>query len=191
MKVIGLDISIAATGYCIVDEHKGLKDWGVVKTAPKGYESDTRRFDDISTEIFSRVADYGCGAVFVENYAYAAPGNIMRVAELTGIIKCDFLHNFGVEQGDGLFVVAPSTLKKYALGSGVGDKGLILKAIFKKWGMDTDENNIGDAYVLARMGVDFLGYTKDDTFTCQHKYEDECIKAVAKQNGVKLERRKK
>lgn len=192
MKIIGLDISIAATGYCIINGGDNIvKDVGVVKTAPKDFNSDMERFDQISMEIFSKMGDYGVGAVFVENYAYAARGNLMRIAELTGIIKHDLYCTFGLKPGEGVFVVAPSTLKKYVLGTGVGDKNLVLKYIWKKWGVDIDDDNAGDAYVLARMGLDFLGYTKDDGFTCKHKYEDECIKAVAKQNGIKLDRRKK
>jgi hypothetical protein len=73
----------------------------------------------------------------------------------------------------------------------VGEKNLVLKYIWKKWGIDIDDDNAGDAYVLARLGVDFMMYKKYEEFICDHKYEEECIKAVAKQNGIKLEKRKK
>jgi len=191
LRVVGLDISIGATGYCIMDGEKGLKDCGVVKTQPKNFASDMERFDQISMEIFSKIGDHGQDAVFIENYAYAARGHTARIAELTGIIKHDLYCTFGLKPGEQVFVVAPGTLKKYVLGSGVGDKNLVLKYIWKKWGVDIDDDNAGDAYVLARLGVDFLNYTKNDGFTCQHKYEEECVKAIAKQNGVKLGRRKK
>lgn len=191
LKITGLDISITGTGYCIMDGGKRVKDCGVIKTSPKGFNSDVARFDQISTEVFSKMGDYGVDAVFIENYAYAAPGNMTRIAELTGIIKHDFYCTFGLEPGEKVFVVAPGTLKKYALGTGVGDKGLILKYILTKWKVDIDENNTGDAYVLARMGVDFLNYIKDESFTCEYKYEDECMKAMAKQNGIIVNKRKK
>ena len=189
-NVIGLDISIGATGYCIMSEKREVVDCGVIKTIPKDYTSDIHRFDDISTEVFARVGDHGVDVVFLENYAYAAPGNTHRIAELTGILKHVFYTTCGLDVGRDVFVIAPSTLKKYVLGSGVGDKGLILKYILTKWGVDIDENNTGDAYVLARIGLDFLSYMNDDNFVCENKYEDECIKAVAKQNGIFLNKRK-
>jgi Holliday junction resolvasome RuvABC endonuclease subunit len=191
MRIIGLDLSITATGYCIVDEEKKMIDSGVVTTAPKDFSSDIERFDKIATDIFSKVGEHCCDAAFIENYAYAARGNLARIAELNGIIKHDFFCTWSLAPGEKLFVVAPSTLKKYIIGKGIGEKSLILKCVLTKWGVDIDNDNIADAYGLARVGVDFLRYHKDDTYTCKHKYEDECVVAIGKQNGIKLERRKK
>jgi crossover junction endodeoxyribonuclease RuvC len=190
MRIIGLDLSITQTGYCIVNEEKKIIDNGVILTKPKDFDSDMARFDFIATEIFGKVGNHGCDAAFIENYAYAARGNLTRLAELAGIIKHDLFCTWGLAQGEKCFVVAPATLKKYILGSGVGDKNLILKYVFTKWGVDIDNDNIADAYGLARMGVDFLECIKNGSYVCKHKYEDECIKAVAKQNGIKIPKKK-
>jgi len=168
-----------------------MLDNGVIKTKPKDFSSDMKRFDMIATTVFDKMGEHCCDGAFVENYAYAARGNVARLAELGGIIKHDLMCTWGMAPGDKLFVVSPSTLKKYVLGSGVAEKSLILKTVLKKWKVDLDDDNIADAYGLARLGVDFVKYNKDAAYTCDHKYEDECIKAVAKQNGLKLERRKK
>lgn len=191
MRIIGLDLSITSTGYCIMDDKKEAVDYGTIKTIPKDFSSDIERFDKIATGIFDKVAEYDCRAAFIENYAYAARNNLTRLGELTGIIKHDFFCTWRIKPSEELFVISPSTLKKYVIGTGKGDKNVILKYIFIKWEMDVDDDDIADAYALARMGVDFINYKKDDSYTCRHKYEDECMKAIAKQNGIKLERRKK
>jgi Holliday junction resolvasome RuvABC endonuclease subunit len=191
LRIIGLDLSITSTGYCIMNEKKDLMDEGLIKTNPKSFGSDMERFDKIATSIFDKVGEHNCDGAFIENYAYGARGNLARLAELAGIIKHDFFCTWGLVPGDKLFVVAPSTLKKYILGSGVAEKSLILKTVLKKWEVDIDDDNIADAYGLARLGVDFIKTVKDDAYICKHRYEDECIKAVAKQNGIRLAKREK
>jgi crossover junction endodeoxyribonuclease RuvC len=53
--------------------------------------------------------------------------------------------------------VPPCNLKKFVTGKGNCAKELIIKEVYKRWGFDTDNNNIADAYGLAMMGAAMEG----------------------------------
>ena len=47
--------------------------------------------------------------------------------------------------------VPPMTLKKYATGKGTAKKQEMLLQIFKRWGVEFNDDNAADAYALARL----------------------------------------
>jgi len=51
-------------------------------------------------------------------------------------------------------VVEPTVLKRFVTGKGQGKKELMLKEVYKKWGADFDDNNLADAYGLARIALE-------------------------------------
>lgn len=50
-------------------------------------------------------------------------------------------------------IVPPTSVKKFATGSGVSAKNLMIKAVYTKWGADVDNDNAADAYTLARIAA--------------------------------------
>ena len=54
-------------------------------------------------------------------------------------------------------IVAPTTLKKFATGSGKGDKDMMMMEVFKTYGFSAMDNNECDAYALAAVGQALLG----------------------------------
>lgn len=53
--------------------------------------------------------------------------------------------------------VAPATLKKYATGSGRGDKSELRMQLFKRTGIDEPDDNKVDAWWLRHAGLDWYG----------------------------------
>ena len=54
-------------------------------------------------------------------------------------------------------VIAPGELKKFITGKGTAKKELMLLNVYKKWNVSFEDNNLCDAYSLARMALhDFL-----------------------------------
>jgi len=53
-------------------------------------------------------------------------------------------------------IIAPTSLKKFVAGEGKGQakKELMLLKTYKKWGIEFDNNNLCDAYGLARMALE-------------------------------------
>lgn len=48
--------------------------------------------------------------------------------------------------------VPPTSVKKFATGSGNAAKELILQQVYKRWGVEFHDNNQADAFVLAQIG---------------------------------------
>ena len=79
------------------------------------YQDDLGRFQSLAEWVVECVGDCKSGAI--EGYAFAANGQITRIAESTGILK------FLLHQKDiALDAYAPSQIKKFATGKGRADK---------------------------------------------------------------------
>lgn len=63
-----------------------------------------------------------------------------------------------VELGRKFVVVPPTTLKKFICGTGAAKKELMLKEMFRRYGVDTDDNNQADAAALAIFGLAHDGH---------------------------------
>jgi crossover junction endodeoxyribonuclease RuvC len=53
-------------------------------------------------------------------------------------------------------MVAPTALKKFITGKGNAKKELMLMKIFKRYGLEFENNNLADAYALARYGENLI-----------------------------------
>ena len=79
------------------------------------YQDDLGRFQSLAEWVVQCIGDCKSGAI--EGYAFAANGQITRIAESTGILK------FLLHQKDiALDAYAPTQIKKFATGKGRGDK---------------------------------------------------------------------
>ena len=75
------------------------------------------------------------------------------LAELNGIIKF-WLWRRGIPY----VLVAPTTLKKFIMGKGKGEKSLIVREVFKAYGVDAATDDEADACVLAHIGQCLIGW---------------------------------
>jgi Holliday junction resolvasome RuvABC endonuclease subunit len=89
----------------------------------------------------------------IENNAFNAVGLAKSVlAELNGIIKF-WLWRRKIDY----VLVAPTTLKKFILGKGKGDKSFIVREVYKTYGLDAGTDDEADACVLAHIGACLIG----------------------------------
>ncbi len=51
-------------------------------------------------------------------------------------------------------IIAPGTLKKFVTGDGRAKKDLMLLKVYKKWGVEFSDDNLADAYGLARHALE-------------------------------------
>lgn len=157
--VVGLDLSLTATGIAGADWAKTLK--------PKntGYD----RLRNIRDSV---VLDYTASAdlVVVEGPSYGSKtGNQHERAGLWWLIAYALWM-----RGTPLAVVPPSNLKKYATGSGIADKDRVMASVVRRFDWFDGDNNAADAAVLAAMGYDHLGHP---TVTMPQAHR-EALKAV-------------
>jgi Holliday junction resolvasome RuvABC endonuclease subunit len=84
--------------------------------------------------------------------SYAA----LVLGELSATVRLAIFDYFD-EDDDRRFPlkVPPMTLKKYASGKGNAKKQEMLLQIYKRWGIEFNDDNAADAYGLARMAAEF------------------------------------
>ena len=174
--IIGLDISLSNSGIVKLDTENNTISKFTIKTHPNPNRmARLEKFWKIFLEI---IDDYCFGdkvlankVLFsLEDYSYAIRNSrsLISLAEQGGLIRFHF-HKIGAN----LQLYAPAEVKKFATGKGNAKKELMIKAVYKKWGFDTNDQNLADGYVVARLRLaqyelqnelkqmsDFLEYEK-------------------------------
>ncbi len=153
---IGLDVSMRATGLVMLDCDCAVVDrrvigWPASKHPARTLAERIAYFVKVSKEIRAAVevvAELVPVRIVLEGYAVHGPGDPTLAPELGGIVRLG-LHAFDAIE------VAPQLLKKYATGAGNAPKDAVMLQVYKRWGFDCgNDNNLADAYTLARMGRD-------------------------------------
>lgn len=147
MRILGLDLSITSSGYCImdVDENNdfkivGIKLYGFTDTKKWIYDSDdlviTKIPEDYNNHpphyrsqlIYDIMEDYvdRIDYVAIEDYAYAGKGKIFDLAEFEGGLK-----NLYYAKKIPIKKFPPMTVKLCVTGHGMADKVMMLM-YFKK-----------------------------------------------------------
>ena len=155
MKTLGIDLSLRSTGIVILCEDGKVELATVIKSRPRGDQpiDEIKRILQLVDDIFNAVyidnpKDVPDLAI-IENVAYMAKGtslvqlsalNYMVRARLLAL-KCRFI------------ICAPTSLKKFITGSGKGEKDHVMMAIYKDYGFESMDNNVGDAFGLAAAGL--------------------------------------
>lgn len=107
----------------------------------------------------------------MEGYANGAKFGREQAGELGGRVK-QVLHD--TLPGDVGYptIVAPTALKKYITGKGAAKKNEILLAVYRKWGIEFDDDNAADSYGLAHVAWDIRN--ECSTFA----YEEEVVDSL-------------
>jgi crossover junction endodeoxyribonuclease RuvC len=77
------------------------------------------------------------------------------------------------EAGMPFYVVSPGQIKKFATGKGVGQKSIVVREVYKRWGIDTKDDNQADACVLAYIAESILHLSMDAP-----KYQIEVVQKI-------------
>lgn len=144
--VLGIDPSLTATGLALPDGSTRT-----IKYTPRTLSGDARLLV-IYEEIMSAVVDHGVSHAMIEDLPSHA-----KSAGLTGrsqgVVRLALVMA-GVPYGE----VIPSSLKKFATGSGTAQKPDMRMELYKRTGIDLKDDNQMDAYWLRQMGLHHLGF---------------------------------
>jgi len=137
--VVGLDLSITATGYSHDLTTSTYKPFGA---------GDLRLVSirDAMTPIFT-----WADLVVIEGPVLRSSAAI-ALGLLHGVIRAAL-----IDAGIPYALVPPATLKKYATGKGNAGKPEMAVALYKRCGLELADDNQVDAYWLRAMGLDHLG----------------------------------
>jgi len=154
-KYVGLDMSLSSTGFCIKDGDKLHIE--TIRTNPRTCDNDLERLQHIVKEILKRIpADVGM--ICIEDYyvpmSKAQFGSAINLISLGTLMRIA-LYNKGLP----FYVPTASQLKKYVTGKGNCQKNLVLREVYKRWGVDAKDDNQADACTLAYMAEAIVAYT--------------------------------
>lgn len=91
--------------------------------------------------------------ICMEGYSHGSQHGREQAGELAYAVKRLTRYRFKTPDLRYPTIVQPTVVKKFATGNGGAPKSLILKEVFRKWGVDCADDNIADAYVLARIAA--------------------------------------
>ena len=151
---IGIDQSL--TGFALtilnVDAPDQFNTW-VYKSDYRGVQ----RLDDISKWLTAKlrtIEDEYIQDVAMEGTVLASQSALV-LGELAATVKLTlWLYFRDYDHQDHLrtpLQIPPMTLKKYAAGKGTAKKQEMLMQIYKRWGVEFNDDNAADSYALARL----------------------------------------
>jgi Holliday junction resolvasome RuvABC endonuclease subunit len=160
---IGIDQSL--TGFAVtalnVDKPEAYETW-VYKSPHFGVRrlSDIRwwlldKFDFLDTNSHRIVEVAMEGTVLASHSA-------LKLGELAGLVKLAIWDYFDGNLNSVIpfdealrrpLQIPPMTLKKYATGKGTAKKQEMLMQMYKRWGVEFNDDNAADSYALARLAA--------------------------------------
>jgi Holliday junction resolvasome RuvABC endonuclease subunit len=167
----GLDLSLVASGVCV--RRGGAFVTETVRTKPEDFPNDLARMIHIRDVVTKRIPDDAKMVGIEDMFAGPNMGAGQRLAMLGAIVRVALY-----ERGLSLVVIAPSTLKKFILGKGVGEKSLVLRAVYKAYGLECANDNEADAVCLCAIGEQFFGALRGGSMEGVPKYQQEVVKKL-------------
>lgn len=139
--VVGIDPSLTATGIALSD--------GSLITVGGDAKRGDERLLDISCAVGS--ACHNADLIVIENYVNGSPSAGVS-GQVHGVVRLMCLR-----ASVPYAMVPPTTLKKYATGSGAAKKADMRMALYKRTGLDCNDPDQVDAWWLRAAGLQWLG----------------------------------
>lgn len=149
-RVLGLDLSMTATGICLPD--------GTTRTIKTNAKDGDRRLQHIVDEVGTALDDGGhgrdaCDLVVMEEAPPGLKGPAIKAIHMVhGAVRLRLI-DFSTPYA----VINPTVLKAYATGSTSADKTAMAMAAYKRTGREFADDNQCDAAWLRWAGLDWLG----------------------------------
>lgn len=157
-RVLGLDLSLSATGVAVLQNNKSVVHLDCIRTAPKD-GSHIERASYISSHIVEIYNKYRPQLIVIEEYAYSRYTHMSTLGELGGIVKYELWGASGVP--NCWITIGSTACKKHTTGSGGASKQDMIEAMAEyfpdKYRSLMWDDNVADAMALARMGIDKYG----------------------------------
>jgi crossover junction endodeoxyribonuclease RuvC len=166
MYIIGIDQSLTSTGIVCLENDK-IKNQFLISSEEKGVE----RLIEIKEKVKNILNNQRPNIVVLEGYSFGSRGRAtFSLGELGGILKVLI-----TELNYRLYIVPSTTWKKFITDKGNCKKDLVLMKVFKKYNVEFNDNNLCDAFCLAKFIQEFHKFDnlKSKKFT---KSESETFK---------------
>ena len=174
---LGIDQSLTETGIVILDYDYKILLATTISTPTRGVE----RLFHIDLKFRELIKPFQLEFACIEGGAYKEVGRIFQLGQVSGILQLA-LYREGVD----FIEAAPLQTKKYVQGVGKNKgKETILLDIYKNFHEEIRNDNIGDAYVLARLTRDYYNafIVKTAKETALEKHQNEVLNIIYKSNN--------
>ena len=168
---IGIDQSLTGFALSFVNSENPTEHITWVYKSPY---NGVQRLADIRLWMLSKIREHTQGKkvfdVAMEGTVLASHSALV-LGELAALVKLSFWDAGKVTP----LQIPPMTLKKYASGKGTSKKQEMLLQIFKRWGIEFNDDNAADAYALARLAAGFYIDATEQAIVAQvedDKYRD-------------------
>jgi len=171
---LGLDLSLSGSGVVVIDSSYSIIHKELLSTPMKGVE----RLFFLEEKFVNSISKYirDLKLVCIESPAYGvSEGNLFSLGQWGGIVELN-LFKLGLK----FIYASPTQLKKYVLGSGKGQKTLMLLKTFQQFNEEFDDDNICDAYSLSRIAHDYHFKYELNKDIKTKKYQLEVLKSIHK-----------
>jgi crossover junction endodeoxyribonuclease RuvC len=154
--IIGLDLSLTATGWA---QYDGGFQYGTLKDKMHHGESTDDRLMRLEDIIITAVWHGLPEMLVMEGLSYGSnDASAQERAALHFFIRRHF-RNCKIP----IIVCAPSTLKKFVTGKGNSEKNIMIREVFRRWGIEAANDNEADAVALAAVGACLVGQMEPTT----------------------------
>ena len=151
---LGLDLSLTGTGVIILEDGKIAKRH-LIKSKPVGDLplNEVRRIRKIVEEIEMIISENEIQIAVIEGLAFMVRNAtaLVQLSALNYMVR-GVLDDYNIP----FVIVAPTSLKKFATGSGGSKKDVMLIEVFKRWGVTILDDNENDAFCLAKVGEELI-----------------------------------
>ena len=145
---VGMDPSYNGFAIVIIDKDAKIIDQILLKSNTE-YEAEDRIIQLEKGFVFLAQLNE-LQTVYIEGPAYSSNGGFaLQMGALHYYLRIFFRKN-----NINFKVITPGTLKKFITGKGTAKKELMLLNVYKKWNVEFEDNNLCDAYSLARLALD-------------------------------------
>lgn len=171
--IIAIDPSLSNTAIIIGNQasSSSMKTFGSKPVGPMVAERIPRFAAQVAEvkEFIRREIGAMDAVIFIEGYSMGSSSQgLTSICEYGGLLRSALLAFNGP-----IYEVAPTTLKKFATGKGVGKKDMIAAHLTKRYNVLLESNDEYDAYALYRLGLIAEGLDKAET-----KWQQECAQTV-------------
>lgn len=183
---VGLDLSMSATGYCV--KRGAVLSVGTIKTKPKDFENDLERLKSICRQVMAQIpADVNmiCIEDFFTPASRAQTGAAIKLAMLGTLVRVAVY-----DAGFPFYIPVNSQIKKFVTGKGNVQKNIVVREVYKRWGIDAKDDNQADAVGMAHLAEALV---QDAGVEERAKFQVEVVKKVLEERpcynvGTKVEK---
>ncbi len=173
LAILAIDQSLTCSGIAI---YNGELKLDIIKPKSTGID----RLIEIRFALLNLLKEYTIDLVIMEEYAFSQHGHAFSLGELGGMIKL-----MSMDFRFPLVIMPIPVHKKFTTGVGNSKKDLMIKEVFKKYDVDTDNDNVADAVSMLKTFQKYMEWFTDSNIVLKES-EQKAIKKlddVVKENS--------